>query len=214
MDSLGAEAYRTLRTNLIFSQAMQSLKTIMVTSPSGGEGRTTVAANLATTFAQQGMRVLLVDCDLRRSRLHTLFGVAREPGLTQLLLGDEPLERVVHDTGVPGLSLVPAGTQTQSPSEILGGSQMHDALDALSGQFDLVVLDTPPLLAAAAGTASLAARVDGVLVVLRAGQTERDAAQDALQQLATVGARVVGAVLNDPDAQVSARASGAGTVSV
>ncbi|HEX7239412.1 MAG TPA: polysaccharide biosynthesis tyrosine autokinase, partial [Longimicrobiaceae bacterium] len=202
-DSTGAEAYRTLRTNLIFSQALQALKTIVVTSPSMGEGRTTVASNLAITFAQQGMRVLLVDCDLRRPRLHSLFGVPREPGLTHFVLGQGAIGEVVRSTGVEGLSVLPAGIlPPMNPSDLLGGALMRSALDQLSAHFDLLILDTPPLLASTAGTAVLGAQADGVLLVLKAGQTDREEAQQALQQLAAVGARVVGAVLNDPDAKV------------
>jgi non-specific protein-tyrosine kinase len=91
----GAEAFRTLRTNLIFSQAVQTLRTIVVTSPSPGDGKTTTSSNLAVTFAQQGMRVILVDCDLRRARLHSVFRVPREPGLTQLVMGQVRMVQVV-----------------------------------------------------------------------------------------------------------------------
>jgi len=198
--SSGAEAYRTLRTNLIFSQAVQSLRTVVVTSPAVGEGRTTVAANLAVTFAQQGMRVLLVDCDLRSPRIHALFGVGREPGLTQLVRGEAAAAEVIRETRVDGLSVIPAGRALRTnPSDLLGGAAMRATLDTLEQSFDLVVLDTPPLMATTAGTAVLATVADGVLLVVRAGHTDRDAAQRALQQLAAVGARVVGAVLNDTD---------------
>lgn len=199
--STGAEAYRTLRTNLIFSQAVQSLKTIVVTSASPGEGKTTTAANLAVTFAQQGMRVLLVDCDLRRARLHKMFNVPREPGLTELILDHEVPTEVIRGTPVENLSVLTSGTLPPNPSELLGGPRMERVLEVLREQFDMIVLDSPPLLAASDASV-LGTKTDGVLLVVRAGQTERGAAQQAVQQLAVVGARVVGAVLNDPDAKV------------
>ena len=199
--STGAEAYRTLRTNLIFSQAVQSLKTVVVTSASPGEGKTTTAANLAVTFAQQGMQVLLVDCDLRRSRLHKMFQVPRDPGLTELILDHEVVAQVVRPTPVDGLSVLTSGTLPPNPSELLGGARMESVLQMLQERYDMIVLDSPPLLAASDASV-LGTKTDGVLLVVRAGQTERGAAQQAIQQLANVGARVIGAVLNDPDAKV------------
>jgi capsular exopolysaccharide synthesis family protein len=201
--SSGAEAYRTLRTNLIFSQAVQSLKTVMVTSARKGEGRTTVASNLAVTFAQQGMRVLLVDCDLRHPKLHTIFDLPRQPGVTQLVLDQADVGEVIRETSLEGLFLVPAGASpTTNPSDLLGSVRMGEVLEELGADFDIVLLDTPPLLATTAGTAVLGRQADGVLLVVRAGHTNREAAQDALQQLNAVGARVVGAVLNDSDVRM------------
>jgi tyrosine-protein kinase Etk/Wzc len=199
--SSGAEAYRTLRTNLIFSQAVQSLRTIVVTSAAPSEGKTTTAANLAVSFAQQGMRVLIVDCDLRRARLHKMFGVPREPGLTECMLGQYEHDAVTRETAVPGLYVLASGQLPPNPSELLGGDRMRKTLQALTGAFDLVILDTPPLLAAS-DAAILSTLCDGVVLVVRAGVTEAEAGRQAMQQLASVGARVVGAVLNDPDAKV------------
>ena len=196
-----AEAYKTLRTNLIFSQAVQTLRSIVVTSAAPGEGKTTTAANLAVSFAQQGMRVLIVDCDLRRSRLHKMFGVPREPGVTECVLGITDTETAPLETSVTGLYVLPSGQLPPNPSELLGGERMRKTLAALGEAFDLIVLDTPPLLAAS-DAAILSTIADGVVLVVRAGVTEAEAGQQALQQLSAVGARVVGAVLNDPDAKV------------
>ncbi len=201
MRSASAEAYRTLRTNLIFSQAVQTLRTVLVTSASPGEGKTTTAANLAVSFAQHGMRVLLIDCDLRRGRLHKMFGIPREPGMSELVIGQEEAEVVIRQTDITGLYVVASGKLPPNPSELLGGDRMRKTLASLSEAFDLIVIDTPPLLAASDG-AILATLSDGVVLVLRAGSTEGEAAQQAIQQLFGVGARVVGAVLNDPDAKV------------
>jgi capsular exopolysaccharide synthesis family protein len=199
--SSSAEAYRTLRTNLIFSQAVQTLRTLVVTSPAPSEGKTTTAANLAVSFAQQGMRVLIIDCDLRRSRLHKMFGIPREPGVTELVLGQVDQDAVTRETSVPGLYVLPSGQLPPNPSELLGGERMRKTLAALSEAFDLIVLDTPPLLAAS-DAAILSTIADGVVLVVRAGVTEAEAGQQAMQQLQSVGARVVGAVLNDPDSKL------------
>ena len=199
--SSGAEAYRTLRTNLIFSQAVQTLRTLVVTSAAPSEGKTTTAANLAVSFAQQGMRVLIVDCDLRRSRLHRMFSVPREPGITELVLGQVDQESVTRETSVTGLYVLPSGQLPPNPAELLGGERMRKTLASLTEAFDLVVLDTPPLLAAS-DAAILATVADGVVLVVRAGVTEAEAGQQAMAQLASVGARVVGAVLNDPDSKL------------
>jgi tyrosine-protein kinase Etk/Wzc len=199
--SAGAEAYRTLRTNLIFSQSVETLRSVVVTSAAPSEGKTTTAANMAVSFAQQGMRVAIIDCDLRRSRLHKMFAVSREPGLTEFILGQLDQDEVVRETAVPGLYVIPSGHLPPNPAELLGGNKMRAALARLNEAFDLVVLDTPPLLAAS-DAAILATIADGVVMVVRAGVTEIEAGQQAIQQLASVGARVVGAVLNDPDAKV------------
>lgn len=199
--SASAEAFRTLRTNLIFSQSVQALRTIVVTSASPNEGKTITSANLAVSFAHHGMRVLLLDCDLRRGRLHRVFQIAREPGITELVIGREDPEAVTRETNVKGLYVIPSGNLPPNPSELLGGERMRQALAALSEAFDLIVIDSPPLLAAS-DAAILATLSDGVVLVLRAGSTEGEAARQAIEQLNAVGARVVGAVLNDPDAKV------------
>ncbi len=198
-----AEAYRTLRTNLIFSQAIQTLRTIVVTSPSPQDGKTTTAANLAVTFAQQGLRVALMDCDLRKARMHNVFAIPREPGLTQLVLGLASQHEVTHRSKIENLHVIPSGTLPPNPSELLGGERMRESVARLAVEYDVLIMDTPPVHVAA-DSAILGAMADGVLLVLRAGQTERHSAQDALERLARVGARVVGAVLNDPDHKVPA----------
>jgi capsular exopolysaccharide synthesis family protein len=201
--SPSAEAYRTLRTHLIFSPAVPPVKTLAVTSPSASEGKTTTAANLAVAYARQGLRVAVVDCNLRKPRLHRVFGMAGEPGLAQLLLGHVPLGEALRETAVEGLSILPAGAPSPNPSELLGGERMREMLELLSGRFDRVILDTPALLASA-DAAILGTLADGVLVVARAGHTDRGAAQRAVQRLSRFGANVVGAVLNDPDSKALA----------
>ncbi|HEX8244579.1 MAG TPA: polysaccharide biosynthesis tyrosine autokinase, partial [Longimicrobium sp.] len=202
LHSPGSQAYRKLRTHLIFSTGGDPLRTLLVTSPAAGEGKSTVSANLAVTFAQQHMRVLLVDCDMRRSRQHTLFGVERTPGLTEMLARQGTLGQAIRPTQVEGLHILPAGTLVPNISELLGGSWMRAVLAELSSRYDLVVLDTPPVLAAA-DAEILGVQADAVLLVVRAGQTDRQPAQYAVQQLRAIGARVVGTVLNDPEEKVA-----------
>jgi capsular exopolysaccharide synthesis family protein len=199
--SVGAEAYRTLRTKLLFSRALSSLKTIVVTSPFAQDGKSTVAANLATTFAQHGMKTLLIDCDLRRPTQHEVFGVPARPGLTELLTSEELIPGAGRRTSIENLSLITAGALPPDPPELVGSARMRALLEKLGETFDVIVLDTPPVLPVA-DSAILASLADGVLLVVRAGQTDRRAAQLAVQQLQDVDARILGAVLNDPNEQV------------
>jgi capsular exopolysaccharide synthesis family protein len=147
------------------------------------------------------MRVLLVDADLRRAAVHRLFSIPREPGLSDLVLGYETEEAVTRATSVSGLYVIPAGKLPPNPSELLAGDGMRKTIATLTEGYDVIVLDTPPLLAAS-DAAIIATLADGVIMVIRAGKTDIAAALQSTQQLNSVGARVVGAVLNDPDAQV------------
>lgn len=198
--STGAEAFRNLRTNLIFANT-GNVNRLLITSSMSGEGKSTTASNLAVAFAQQGVRVLLIDADLRKPTLYRIFGFSREPGLVEVLAGMEPLESCIRPTPVDGLSLITSGALPPNPSELLGGDRMREILDKAAQEFELVIVDAPPVLVA--GDASiLGAMCDGAVVVIRAGETHRDAARAAVKQLRTVGTRVLGAVLNDPDAKV------------
>lgn len=196
-----AEALRALRTKLIFSHDYANLKTLLITSTAESEGKSTMAANLAVAFAQQGVHVLLVDSDMRRANLHRMFGLERSPGLSTLLEGRADLAEVIQLTTVPNLSLVAAGNTPDNPAELLGGAGVRGTLDRMAAGFDLVLLDSPPVLAVA-DASILAAMTHGVLMVVRAGRAERDAIGAARDQLEEVGAHVVGAVLNDPDGEV------------
>jgi polysaccharide biosynthesis transport protein len=191
----GAEAYRMLRTNLLFSEPVHGLKTLVVTSAVPQEGKTTTAANLAVAYAQQGYSVLLVDCDLRCARIHELLQVPLEPGLTQLLLGDKDATEVIKSTAVEQLFVLPAGTLPENPSELVGSARLRKALDALAESFDIVIIDSPPVLVVPEA-AILSKQVDGVLLVVRAEHTEREVARRAAHQLTVLGARVIGTVLN------------------
>jgi capsular exopolysaccharide synthesis family protein len=197
-----AEAFRTLRTNLLFAQDHEPVRVLVVTSAQPGEGKTTTAANLAVTYAQQGLKVLLADMDLRRPRVAEVFGVPRKPGLTELALGEARAVEVIHPyEAVVGLSVLPAGTIPATPAELVGGKRVRQLLEALRARYDMVILDTPPL-SGGADAAILGAQADGVLMVVKAGDTDREAARMAARQLHSVGANLLGAVMNDPSGEV------------
>ncbi len=204
--SIGIEAFRNLRTSLIWSDGGETLKTLVVTSAAPGEGKTLTAANLAVTLAYDGLKVLLVDCDIRRPRIHGLFHVPRAPGLMELLTAsgnpDAPPPAAIRQTSVARLSVLACGALPMNAANLLSSTRMRVLLSELQEQFDIIVLDTPPVLATA-DAGIVASLTDGVLLVVRAGTTDRNAAQRAYQQLANVGARVVGTVLNDPGGEVA-----------
>lgn len=204
--SIGIEAFRNLRTGLIWSDGGETLRTLVVTSAAPGEGKTMTAANLAVTLAYDGLRVLLVDCDIRRPRVHGLFQLPRAPGLMELLRAsgdpEAPQPRAIRETPVARLSVLTCGALPVNAANLLSGTRMRVLLRELQEQFDIIVLDTPPVLATA-DASIVASLTDGVLLVVRAGTTDKNAAQRAYQQLANVGARVVGTVLNDPGGEVA-----------
>jgi capsular exopolysaccharide synthesis family protein len=190
-----SEAYRTLRTNLEFSSLDKPIETMVVTSPGSDEGKSTTLANLAVTIAQAEKQVILVDCDLRRPSQHTIFGLPNDVGLTTMVVDDTAMgEPPLLETGVPGLLLLPSGPLPPNPSELLGSRRMREIIAALGKRADIILFDAPPIVAVT-DAAVLASRVDGVLLVVRAGATKRDHAQKAKSLLEKVNAHLVGAVL-------------------
>ncbi len=192
------EAYRSLRTNLAFARAHEPLKTIVLSSPGPADGKSTTVANLAITFAQQGQRTLLIDADLRRAVLDKLFSVPREPGLTDVLVGRAALMQAVNKTAIENLHVLGSGPFPPNPSELLGSQAMREVLRAARDEFDVVLLDSPPLLAVT-DAAVLSTMVDGAILVVRTGSTPRTSVRRAISQLETVHGRLVGTVLNDVD---------------
>jgi capsular exopolysaccharide synthesis family protein len=192
------EAFRHLRTGLLFAGVEGGPRTLAVTSALAGEGKTTVAVNLAISLAESSARVLLIDGDVRSPQIHKELGGPMTPGLVDAVHGDWPLAGMIRSTAVPGLSILPAGRARSARGELLPGATLRRLLGELTQRFDVVIIDAPPVLPSA--TASVIGAVcDGVLFVVRAGRTEQAVGRDALDQLRRVGARVVGAVLNDPD---------------
>lgn len=198
------EAYRVLRTNLQFAAVGRPLHLLLVTSPSPSEGKSVTSANLSITLAQSGRRVILVDCDLYRPRQHKLLQLHNNVGLTTALLDQQAdLMTLLQESAVPGLRVLTSGPLPPNPAEILGSTRMREVLAALAEQADILVLDSPPVLAVA-DSAILASEMDGVLLVLNAEKTRRELAQRSMASLRQVQARVVGVVLN----RVSSRRAG------
>jgi polysaccharide biosynthesis transport protein len=193
-----SEAFRAIRTNVLFSSAEEGLRTVVVTSPRPGEGKSVVASNLAEALAQTGQRVLLVDTDMRRPRVHKTFRVPREPGLSNLLVGGAQPRDCVHAGPVKGLWIMTAGTLPPNPAELLGSRRFKSFLGTLPKHFDWVVFDAPPVMAVtdASITAHLAS---GVVFVIGAESTAYTAAQAALAQLKAARANLIGGVLNRVD---------------
>ena len=192
---VAGEAYRALRTSLRFLAVETPVHSILVTSPSPGEGKTTTAANLAVVFAQSGARVVIVDADLRRARVGGVFGV-EGPGLTAVLTGQLSMSDALVPWG-PNLTVLPAGELPPNPAELVGSQAMARALSELdqSGLADVVIVDAPPIVPVTDAVA-LSTQVQSVVMVVRAGRTRRDMAEEAVRRLDVVGADVVGCVLN------------------
>lgn len=201
MSPAGSEAFRLLRSSLKWTQRDASAKTLLISSALSEEGKTTTSANLAVVYALEGKRVLLIDCDMRRPRLHKVFRVPQNPGVAQVLRAGLDPATAVRDTSFPGLSFLPAGRDADETTDLIGSERMRALLATLSDSFDAIIIDSPPVLGVADAVA-LGPLVDGVLMVVGAGTTDRHAVEQALGQLAGSGARVVGAVLNDSRGEV------------
>jgi capsular exopolysaccharide synthesis family protein len=206
-----SEAYRALRTNITFTRTERPARTMVFTSAMAGDGKSTSASNLAITLARQGLQSVLVDGDLRRGSLHTLFGVPREAGLSDVLLGRASLEEVVRvvdpEQSDSPLRFIPAGAPPMNPAELLGSEAMRAVLADLVDRYDTVIIDAPPLNLVT-DAAVLGTRADGVILVARSGATDRDALAHALAQLEAVGATVLGTVLNDVDVRTERYSGG------
>jgi capsular exopolysaccharide synthesis family protein len=193
--SPASEAYRALRTNLTFSSLNEPIRTLVVTSPAPEEGKSTALANLAVTLAQSGKKTIIVDCDLRRPRQHEIWDRPQSPGLTTMAL--EALDEApLAEVGVENLYLLPSGELPAYPADLLGSPRMDAIVERLRGQADMVLFDAPPVIAVTDATL-LAAKLDGVMLVLRAGGSRRDQAERAKELLEQVNVRLVGVVLTN-----------------
>jgi len=191
-----AEQYRTIRTNIQFSNADQDIKSIVLTSTGPGEGKSTTASNLATVYAQQGLRVLLIDADLRKPTAHYTFRLENHVGLTNVLTKQSTLGQAVQGTEVPELFLLTSGPIPPNPAELLASNNMTELLKEMKEEFDMVIFDTPPVLAVA-DAQILANQVDGSILVVSSGKTDKEAAVKAKELLLKANAKVLGAVLNN-----------------
>ncbi len=192
------EAFRTLRTNILFSSAQQGSRSLMITSTGPSEGKTLVAGNLAISLAEAGQRVLLIDADMRRPKQHELFNLQREPGLSDLLVGSAKASETVRKTETAGLWVLPSGRIPPNPAELLGSTRFDDFFRSLKDHFDWVVIDTPPVMAVADASV-VAHKVTGVVFVVGAEMVSRHAAATALAQLENGRAKLLGGVLNRVD---------------
>lgn len=191
-----AEAFRVLRTNLSFSAVDGGLRSLMVSSASPSEGKSTTAANLAIAMAQSGKRVILVDADLRRPTQHKAFSAGNELGLTAALLdGARCVTEHCQETATPGLRLLTSGPLPPNPSELLNSQRMHEVLARLQAEADIVIVDSPPVLSVA-DACILAAQVDGALLVVKANETRRDALVQAVVGLQKTEGNLLGVVMN------------------
>lgn len=191
-----AEAYRVLRTNLRFTGIENPSGALLVTSAGPGEGKTTTAANLAVTLAQAGRRVILLDTDLRRPTIHKIFGLSNDIGLSSLFLGDAPsLEGVLQPTAIEGLNVITSGPIPPNPAEVLDSKQMNSILESLRAQADMLILDSPPVLAVA-DASILGSRCSGAVLVIDSGRTRSDVCRRAVETLNKTNVKVYGVVLN------------------
>ena len=199
--SPAAESHRSLRTSLQFARQEQQLRSVLVTSPGVGDGKTSAVANLGVVFAQAGERVVLVSSDLRRPRIGEFFGLDEQAGLTSILSGQRTLEEAVLP--VPGfdrLSLLPAGSVPPNPAELLSSAPARDIFTRLRDHFDLVLIDSPPVLPVT-DAAILSQYADATLMIAAAGQTRRADLRRAVEKLDQVGATILGIVLNKVTSQ-------------
>jgi capsular exopolysaccharide synthesis family protein len=207
-----AESYRTLRTNIQFLLLEKHIKTLILTSSMPGEGKTTTTANLAMTFAQAGMRVLLIDADMRRAMQHNLFGLDKEPGLSDVILGNYEwpetirtvadiivgsmgMEAIMLTPGMDNLHIMTAGTTPPNPSELLGSQRMTDFIAQVREAYDLVMFDTPPVLQVSDATI-LGSKVEGLVLVYQVGKIARGSLMRSKKQLDHVKANILGTILN------------------
>jgi tyrosine-protein kinase Etk/Wzc len=193
-----AESYRQMRTNLQFAKVGSPARTLMLTSPTQGDGKSTTASNLAVAFAQTGKRVLLVDADLRRPMQHSIFRIEQGAGLTELLTGKAILERVIRHTNVENLDLLPSGDIPPNPAEVLGSDEMRSFVTETAKRYELVLFDTSPVMVVTDPTV-ISTMTDGAIMVVSSGATRIQDLEQAVELLEGVGGKVVGVVLNNFD---------------
>lgn len=191
-----SEQFRTIRTNLQFTAVDDTLETMLVTSAGPSEGKSFTIANLAIVFAQQEKKVLLVDADMRKPTVHYTFRIDNRRGLSSVLVGEYELNEAAIKSDVPNLDILPSGPIPPNPSELLGSNKMRRLIDEAKDQYDLVIFDTPPVLAVT-DAQLLANFVDGSLLVIRSKQTDQESAIKAKELLEPAKAKLLGAVLND-----------------
>ena len=195
--SVAAEAYRSLKTNIQYSSFDKEYKTIVITSSNPGEGKSTTAGNLALTLAKGEVKVLLVDCDMRKPSVHKNFRITNTYGISDILLQKKKVTEVAYSYN-KNLSIITAGKVPPNPAEMLASKAMTAFLKEMKDHFDYIVLDTPPVQAVA-DAQILSTKVDGTLVVVRAGVTKKDEVQNTVNTLKKVNADIIGTILHAVD---------------
>ena len=190
-----AECCRSLRTNILFSAAEKPLRTIVVSSANPREGKTTCVIYLGTTMAQSGQRVLLIDTDMRKPRLHSLTGGSNVVGMSNLILGDRDYEEVIKSTDVPNLFVLPCGPLPPNPAELLMGHRFEKILAELKERFDRIILDSPPLQPVT-DAVLLSKQTDGAILVVQAGKTLREDLKRSANKIRSVGGAIFGVIVN------------------
>ena len=190
-----AEAYRVIRTNIQFAQAGKELKTIVLTSCTPNEGKTTTIANLAVVLTQAGKSVLLMDCDMRNPTVHKNFNLSNKVGLSSCISMGTAVAEAVQATGIEGLDALTAGVIPPNPSELLGSERMQNILQRAKEEYDYVLIDTPPVLPVT-DSLVLGSMVDGLILVIDSGEVKVEMAREVKNQLVHAGANILGVVLN------------------
>jgi capsular exopolysaccharide synthesis family protein len=191
-----SEAYRTLRTNIHFSSVDEQIRIIMVASAQAGEGKTTTVSNLAVAYAQEGKKVLLIDADLRKPSLHRVFTVSNHSGLTSVLSGQYPFQEVVKETHVENLDVITSGPIPPNPSEMLSSLKMKSVLEEIKNLYEIILFDTPPVLAVT-DALIVSSMSEGVVLVVSSNKVKKEMVKKAKSNLEHVNARILGVVLNN-----------------
>lgn len=190
-----SEAYRTLRTNIQFSSFDEDIRVIYTTSALPSEGKSTTSANLAVTFAQGGVKTLLVDCDLRKPNVHKIFGLSNTRGLSNLLVKEQGLEKIIYQSGIENLHILTSGLKPPNPSELLASNKMKEFIEVLKKYYDIVILDAPPV-AVVTDAQIISQYSQGGILVVASGESEREVIVKARNLLEKVGSKILGVVLN------------------
>jgi len=192
--SIDAEAYRSLRTNIQYLSIEKEIKSIVVTSACPEEGKSTVLGNLALSFAQNGKSVIIVDCDLRKPSIHEKFNISNLCGISDVLIGRETLDTAIQNYKI-NLDILTSGKIPQNPAEMINSASMSNLLEELKSKYDILIIDSPPLEIVTDGQI-LSTKVDGTILVLKAGQSKISAVKEAKNILNKVGANIIGLVIN------------------
>ncbi len=189
------EAYKALRTNIVFAIPHDGAKRIIVTSALAGEGKSTNCLNLAISFAQTGAKVLLIDCDLRKPNIANLLNIQSTPGLSNVLANLNTIDSVIVNSEYPNLDIIPSGDMPPNPAELLGSAAMQETLDRLSEIYEYIFLDTSPINLVT-DSAVLSKMAHGIVLVVRQGRTDKESVAEAIKKLSFVGANIIGFILN------------------